>query len=120
MFVNISNHPSSKWGEKQLEAARDLAEGGGIVDIPFPNVPADAGTEEVQLLCEELQRKVSALGNARPLTVHIMGETSLVVSLSRILEGEKIPQVVSTTERSVVEKDGVKTSVFSFKRFRKV
>jgi len=43
MFFNITNHPHDKWGERQRSEARRL--GGEIVDIPFPNVPPEIGTE---------------------------------------------------------------------------
>ncbi len=35
-FLNISNHPSDKWTEKQLNSALELAD--QIIDLPFPNI----------------------------------------------------------------------------------
>ena len=35
-FVNISNHPSSKWGDAQKGAALRMGYGIELFDIPFP------------------------------------------------------------------------------------
>jgi hypothetical protein len=51
MLLNLSNHPSDKWSDKQREAAlaiskklvKKAGEGKiGIIDIPFPNIPPAA------------------------------------------------------------------------------
>ena len=43
-FVNYSNHPSSAWSSDQIAAAHKY---GDIIDIPFPNVSASSGEEEI-------------------------------------------------------------------------
>ena len=43
-FINLSNHPSDKWDEKQMEAAKQYGE---VMDIPFPSIPAQADENEV-------------------------------------------------------------------------
>jgi len=52
MFVNISNHPSSKWSTAQRSAAEQL--GGAIIDIPFPNIPATATRQEIAKLAKAM------------------------------------------------------------------
>ena len=118
MFVNISNHPSPKWGEDQLSAAKAL--GGDIRDIQFPNVPASASMAEVAALAATLVEQC-APGDV----VMIMGETSLVYTTIRSLLAKGARVVVTTTERRSVEvtnPDGsvTKTAVFGFVAFREI
>ena len=35
MFINFTNHASSKWSDAQLQAAKEY---GSIVDIQFPSL----------------------------------------------------------------------------------
>ncbi len=55
MFINVSNHHSSKWSFKQTEAAKEY---GTIVDIPFPNVSPYYTKEEVENLANEYLKKI--------------------------------------------------------------
>ena len=119
-FINISNHPSSKWPTEQMNAAKELAAGGDVIDIAFPNVPPMATTVEVEVLAEELLAKVLEVED--PI-VHLMGESTLLLKLANLLHEAGIPVVCSTTERVSVESigaDGVvtKTLKFKFEQFR--
>ena len=49
-FVNFSNHPSNKWDEKQIEAARMY---GMIVDVPFPAVDPHLDEDGLEHMAEE-------------------------------------------------------------------
>ena len=49
IFINLTNHPSNEWSSEQLLAAEKY---GKVIDIPFPNVPADAGTDDIRELCD--------------------------------------------------------------------
>ena len=53
---------------------------------------------------------------------HIMGETALVnaVIMELFQSYHNYRVVVSTTQREVVEKDGIKTSFFHFVQFREL
>ena len=75
MFLNISNHPSSAWNAKQLEAARQYGE---IVDLHFPNVSPSATKEEVQALAKAVL--LQAL-NLKPACVMCAGEYTLTYAL---------------------------------------
>ena len=33
LFINISNHPSSKWDAKQINAALEMSNNGPIIDM---------------------------------------------------------------------------------------
>lgn len=118
-MVNISNHPSTKWGDRQLDAAKEWC-CGKVIDIPFPLVPPTFTPEEVEALAKTLADKVTTLGCS---TVHVMGESGLVFALVSLFYPAGIQAIHSTTERKVVEKteeDGTvtKTAVFEFVKFR--
>ena len=135
VFYNISNHPSSSWDVKQVEAAKKLlvkATGlslvGGIptspnveppliVDVPFPSVPPAASTREVSDLMWGIRAKINTQGNTIVLAM-VMGEMCLTHKLVNLLSRERIGCVAATTEREVIEKEGVKTSIFKFVQFR--
>lgn len=118
MFVNISNHHSSKWSEEQRRAAMEL--GGEIVDIPFPNVPPAAGEGDLMDLSDALISKIKTLEECEDVVVvHVMGEAGLTYRVvNDIYLDFKITCVYSTTERIVEEKDGQKISTFKFVKFR--
>lgn len=127
MFINISNHASSKWSEEQLCAAREIDS--QIEDVAFPNVDPHLSTDEVYSLADELVKKVKDLYVQKQtrssfkffpgITVHIMGEAGLVKAAVDRLEELGITCFHSTTERKVVEnKDGTKTVTFNFIKFR--
>ena len=48
-FINLSNHPSSGWGEEQKQAAKQW---GTIIDYPFPEVNAQSSTQNIKELAE--------------------------------------------------------------------
>ena len=47
IFINLSNHDSSKWSVKQIEEALKLSENGLIIDIPFPNIDPELTSDEI-------------------------------------------------------------------------
>ena len=118
MFVNISNHVSSRWGSEQIEAAQ--AFGGKIKDVKFPNVSPTATLSDVSVLADELVVNVST-GDV----VMVSGEFSLTYALTRRLRAREVKVVVACTERTVeevVKPDGTteKKAVFRFVAFREV
>lgn len=123
MFINISNHPSSKWGEPQLREAKTLAGDGNVLDLPFPNVPPEATELEVGEIARKTFSEMLNLvkGSEEADVVHLMGEQALCFFLTEILREEGFPVFVSTTKRAVVEnKDGTKVSTFEFVKFRRI
>jgi hypothetical protein len=125
MLINLSNHPSAKWGEKQKqEAIKQYQE---IVDMPFPEIAPEAGIEEVLKRAEEYTKKIiGKLGYTNIKTfdtntnaVHIMGEMTFTHNVVRFLGHNAITCLASTTKRTVNEEaNGQKTSVFEFVQFR--
>ena len=113
MFINLSNHPSAKWGEKQRKAA---AEFGELCDRQFPTIPADASDEVVRSMAADMAGQIIAGTTA---VVHVMGEMGYTHALVTLLKAAGVRCFHSTTERNVVENaDGSKTVVFEFVQFR--
>lgn len=121
MLINISNHPSSKWSNEQIQAAYKIAKDNVIVDIPFPNVnPHEGGMYIEELIGIMLDTIDSAIDKHTPTMIkyHIMGEMGLTYRLVNTLGSNVCYH--STTERVTVEKpDGTKESIFKFVQFRK-
>ncbi len=115
MFINLSNHPSSGWGEGQLTAAQRI---GDIVDVAFPLVAPGASADEVKQMARELVEHIMEMGDTATLTVHIMGEMTLTYNIVAALSRLGVRCVASTTERMVTEVDGKKVSEFHFVQFR--
>lgn len=115
-FLNLSNHPSSTWKEAQLAAARTI---GDIVDLPFPDVPADATTEDIAAMVREMVSKVQRETGSRPCTVHVMGEMTFTFALVKALTDLGYRCVASTSQRMVeMLEDGTKNVRFEFCDFR--
>lgn len=115
MFINLSNHPSSKWSKEQTEAALRYGE---IIDLPFPMVAPDGNEDYIAALAEQYCDKVIELAAGAPVTVHLMGEMTFTFALVKRFHGKGICCVAATTERVVKEVNGEKTSVFNFVKFR--
>lgn len=115
VFINFSNHPSNKWGEKQLQEAKLLACGADIVDIPFPIVPPAMKKDALSAMVDKY---VKIVLDHNPMVVHIMGEMGFVYKFVKIMHVLNVMTVHSTTDRIVVEKDGQKISTFEFVQFR--
>jgi hypothetical protein len=116
-FVNFSNHPSSSWSEAQREAAEKY---GRIVDIEFPQVPAEADESQVAMLA---RKELQAILSLDPAAVMVQGEFTLAFGVVSALISMGIKTVAACSERQTVEwkeDDGtaVKKAVFRFTRFR--
>lgn len=113
-LVNLTNHPYSGWDAEQTKAARAFGE---CVDMPFPVVDPEAGTEEIQALAEDFMNRIIALDGE--LTVHIMGEQTFCYALISLLLKRGIRCIASCTSRDVtILPDGSKQVRFHFSRFR--
>ena len=116
LFINFTNHPSSKWAKAQLEAARAM---GTITDVPFPEVPTDIDAKAFDSLAAEYSDKLLKLAEGRRTTVHIQGEMTLVYRLVTELKAHHLRCLASVTKRNTVDLgDGKSQSVFEFAGFR--
>ena len=118
MLINLSNHPSSNWSEKQKEEA--LKKFGAIEDMPFPNVPPEMTTEGVKKMAAQYFLDISKKNDKVGLTTfHLMGEMTFVAALTPMLQKHNFNVVCSTTKRTIIEeKNGIKTAQFEFVQFR--
>lgn len=116
LFINLSNHPSSLWGEGQLAEAKKMGE---IVDMVFPVVNPCATTIELDEMAQKLVDDIRKLAGENNITVHVMGEMSLTYKVVQRLISWGIRCVCSTTQRIVTEDaDGRKVTEFHFEQFR--
>lgn len=119
MLLNLSNHPSTLWCDKQIQAAMQF---GKCVDLPFPKILSDGDEVYIADLVEEYYQKIMEISrdiDVHNLTVHLMGEMTFTYALVNRLTSEGIRCIASTTERNVVEySNGQKESQFQFVRFR--
>ena len=114
IFINLSNHPSVEWNEPQLLAAKKLGE---IVDIPFPQIPPEASTNDVSKLAGSYLEIISEYKDIA--AVHLMGEMTFTCSLVKLLQRNGIKVLASTTKRnSINNHDGSRTLVFEFVQFQ--
>ena len=118
MLINLTNHPSSSWSISQRETTS--LQFGTIRDIPFPNIPPDWNTEDVETLAKEYFEQITSITNEtgeKPV-IHIAGEPVFCFILINMLLDANFSCVTSTTERIVIEENNVKTATFMFKQFR--
>lgn len=118
IFLNLSNHPSSLWCEKQQEAARSYGE---IIDMPFPMIDETGNETYIYDLADEYLHKIIELSKEKEVTVHLMGELTFTFALLKRLQKNGIMCVASTSKRIVKEEiPGRKDEViFQFERFRR-
>ena len=117
LLINLSNHPSSTWDEKQKAAAEEL--GGEIEDMAFPQVKPSDTVVEIDKLAKDYVDKIEALAQGKTVTVHVMGEMALTYRLVRLLSLWGIRCVCSTSNRHVKDEgDGRRVVEFHFEQFR--
>ena len=119
-FINISNHPSTRWSNEQLQAAQEF---GRVFDIPFPNVPATAGTEDISHLADEIFQQLLESNPVTVMTVMVAGEFTLAYAIITRCLRAGITVVAACSDRcteEVVNDDGTttKTVIFKFVQFR--
>jgi len=114
ILINISNHPSASWDDNQKKGWDK------IIDVPFPNISADAKSSDVEDLAYDYLDKIKSICKQHNTNkIMLQGEFSFVFALQQLLlfDGE-YDFYFPSTERKVTEKDGVKTSIFQFAGWR--
>ena len=120
MLINLTNHPLSRWSDKQKAAAEVYGE---IVDLPFPIID-ETGDEtyiNIKELVEEYFQRIMKLSEGREVFVHLMGEMTFSFALVALLLRNGVVCLASTTKR-IVKTDAMGTNkevVFQFERFRR-
>ncbi len=113
MFINFSNHPSDKWCDRQLKAARKY---GNIMDIPFPEVSASGDEAYIKELAAECVERIAA---CRPEAVLCQGEFCLAYEVITRLKARGLTVLAACSERKVMMEGNKKTVIFEFERFRR-
>ncbi|MBO6206365.1 MAG: hypothetical protein J6O73_05440 [Lachnospiraceae bacterium] len=93
MFINLSNHPSSQWGEAQRQ---DALRYGEIVDIPYPQIPVKIANEEIDSLVNNYYDLIVQYDEP---TVMLQGEPVFAFRLTNRLKTVGIKVLASCTER---------------------
>ena len=119
MLLNLSNHPSEKWSQKQMDAATFYGE---VVDLPFPDIDPKAESGVIDLIADKFEIKIRKLlshESKENKFVNIMGELTFCFALTAHLQKYGITCLCSTTTRQTIDNpDGSKTTRFDFVRFR--
>lgn len=117
MFLNISNHPSKLWGERQLRAAQQY---GKIIDISFPQISSESTSSEIDQLVTEYLEKIRVYQHP---VVMVQGEFVFTFRLVTALKKEGYTVLAGVSDRKTTEiqrEDGtsIKTAEFVFRGFR--
>ena len=117
IFINHTNHPSTRWSDEQLSAAQAYGE---IFDMAFPAVNPSATAEEVRQLAQRNAEKILEL---EPAAVLCTGEFNYTFALVERLKISGVKVVAATSERIVISEtlpDGStqQISTFRFVQFR--
>ncbi len=118
VFINFSNHPSSRWSPEQLAAAEKY---GRVIDEPFPAVPADMDEAGVARLADEAVARIMA---HHPTAVLCQGEFTLAFAVTERLKAKGVTVLAASSDRVLMKEEDEngetrKVTVFRFTRFRK-
>lgn len=112
MLLNLSNHPSSTWSEKQKIAAQAY---GHIHDMPFPNIDPHATPDQILL---EAEKHLTEIRKLDPKAVHLMGELTFTFAMVKLLQQVGYLCLAATSDRNVEVIDDKKVIFFNFVQFR--
>ena len=96
LFINFTNHPTSEWDEKQIEAAKKY---GKIIDMDFPKIQPDSSEYDIIKLANQYAKTILSKGKPSDLTIHIMGEQTFCHAIINILTEKGARCVASCTQR---------------------
>ena len=113
MLLNLTNHPSKQWSEKQYSHAFELYD--EIEDLPFPQISPALDSASLDYLVDEYEQKIRLIN---PTVVHLMGEMTFTFRLVQKLKLIGILCVASTTARITEQIGDTKSSRFEFIQFR--
>ena len=87
--------------------------------MPFPQVAPDATADDIKTLAEAQVAAIMKQAETHTVTVHVMGEMSLIYRIVRMLSERGIRCVCSTSYRVVKDQgDGKRLVEFNFNSFR--
>lgn len=118
MFINVSNHPSSKWG---VEQKREAEKYGEIIDVTFPAISTESTSEELNNLVDDFIRNNLAvktkLVDIKDVVFMVQGEFVFTFRLVTMLKKLGAKVVSARSERNVKEinENGVTKKISEFK-----
>lgn len=112
-FVNFTNHPSDKWEPQQRQSALAYGE---IIDMPFPEVKAEADEDEIAEMAADCVHKILELD---PCSVLCQGEFCLTFQVVKMLKEQGITVLAACSRREVRVYGNKKEVTFRFVRFRR-
>lgn len=113
IFINLTNHPSEKWGEKQINEANKY---GQIIDMPFPEINPYWDEDEINELISQYYLLIC---EKKPSAVLCQGEFTFCYGLIKKLLDGNIRTLAACSERKTITLAGKKISKFEFVKFRK-
>lgn len=132
MLINLSNHPVAgvvdpatgnrlnQWSEEQMRTAE--SEFDMVQDLMFPDIPAEASYDEVEMLTDDYLEKCIELLSEHQSSrngVFLSGEQVFCAVLAGKLLRRGIRAVCATSQRVNVDVgDGKSIKEFRFVRFR--
>ena len=116
-FINLTNHPSVRWSEKQRKAAEQY---GVIEDLPFPQVSPDWSDDRLNHEVEHYFDLVQQKDNPAVL---LQGDFLFTYRLVCLLKQAGIKVLAACCSRKAVEQINpngsvAKESIFNFVDFR--
>lgn len=97
MFINLSNHPSEKWSDKQLLEAHKY---GDIMDFPFPQIDPYCTDEEIN---ETVDRYYEEIIKYSDPVVMLQGEYLFTYRLICRLKAAGIKVLAGCSDRRTIE-----------------
>ena len=119
-FINLTNHPASRWSAEQLDSAKRY---GVVVDMEFPQIPPTAESVDIKKLAKSIAADVRGTYQDAGICVLVQGEMTLTYALVHMFQQYGFDCVAACSERvseEVVNADGTtsKKSTFKFVQFR--
>ena len=117
IFINHTNHPSTKWQENQRTAAEKY---GRIIDMGFPMIPPEESSQEVRRRAMDMAEKISAM---HPEAVLCQGEYGYTFAFVDSMLSRGVKVLTACSERVVrewLDEEGCqhRDAVFQFYQFR--
>ena len=114
IFLNLSNHPSTDWSDKQKEATKELAP--ELIDLDFPWVDPEKTLAELEEHAKNIIERELPDGVSHAM---VQGEFTMTTLLVKALQQKGIRCYAATTQRVTDnEGEGLQRSLFRFVQFR--
>ena len=97
VFINLSNHPSSQWGDAQRQDALAYGE---IIDLAYPQIPITIENDAMDALVSSYYDQIVRYD--KPV-VMLQGEPVFAYRLTNRLKEAGIKVLASCTERVATE-----------------